>query len=77
MIFSTRLKERQRLNEIKELNIFDSNQKIDDSERFLDIYMITTMFDFTKSSFIMILTSIDIFSLSKLKRAIFEQFARL
>ena len=77
MIFSTRLKRRQRLNEIKKLNIFDFNQKIDDSERFLDIYMITTMFDFTKSNFIMILTSIDIFNFSKLKRTIFEQFAQL
>ena len=52
------------------------NQKIDDSERFLDIYMITTVFDFTKSNFIMILISIDIFNFSKLKRAIFEQSAR-
>ena len=77
MISSIRLKKRQRLNEIKELNIFDFNQKIDDFERFFDIYMITTVLDFTKSNFIMILTSIDIFSLSKLKKTTLEQFARL
>ena len=76
MIFSTRLKKRQRFNEIKKLNIFDFNQKIDDFERFFDIYIITTMFDFTKSNFIIILTSIDIFNFSKLKKTTFEQFAR-
>ena len=76
MTFSTRLKERQRLNEVKKLDIFDFNKKIDDFERFLDIYMITTMLDFANSNFIMILTSIDIFNFSKLKKTIFEQFAR-
>ena len=72
MTFSIRLEERQRFNEIKKLNIFDFNKKIDDFERLFDIYMITTMFDFANSNFIMILTSIDIFSFSKLKRATFE-----
>ena len=76
MTFSIRLKKRQRFSEIKKLNIFDFNKKIDDFERFLDIYMITTIFDFTNSNFIIILTSIDIFNFSKLKKAIFEQFAR-
>ena len=76
MTFSIRLEKRQRLNEIKKLNIFNFNKKIDDFERFFDIYMITTMFDFLNSNFIIILTSINIFNLSKLKKTIFEQFAR-
>ena len=76
MIFSIRQKERQRLNEVKKLDVFDFNQKIDDSKRLFDIYMITTVFDFTNSNFTIILTSIDISSFSKLKRAILEQFER-
>ena len=76
MTFSIRLEKRQRFNEIKKLNIFDFNKKIDDFERFFDIYMITTVFDFTNSNFIIILTSVDIFNFSKLKKAIFEQSVR-
>ena len=77
MIFSIRLEERQRLNEIRELDVFNSNKKIDDFERLLDTYMITTVLDSTNSNFIIILTSMNVFNLSKLKRTILEQFARL
>ena len=77
MISSIRLEERQRFNEIKKLDVFDSNQKIDDSKRLLDIYMITTVLDSTNSNFTIILTSIDISSFSKLKRATLEQSERL
>ena len=76
MIFSIRLEERQRLNEIRELDFFDFNKKIDDFERLFDIYMITTVFDFTNSNFTIILTTMNIFSLSKLKRTTSEQSAR-
>ena len=77
MISSIRLEKRQRLNEIRKLNVFNFNKKIDDFKRLFDIYMITTMFDFINSNFTIILTSMNVFSFSNLKRTILEQFARL
>ena len=63
-------------NKIQNNKMIIINDFFNNFERFFDIYMITIMFDFTNSNFIIILTSIDIFNFSKLKKTIFEQFVR-
>ena len=72
-----RLKRRQKLSEIEELNIFDFNKKIDDSKSILDIYMIITRSDFANSKFNLKLISMNIVNLFELKKAIIEQFEML